>query len=197
VLEEHAGDIGKCYPETQPEQLGLELYVERDGTVVKAAMRQSPLHGFGDVESCVLEGVHKWSFDSAAASTHVWYSLRFEPTGVKATVLETGTWGSLDKELIHQVIRKNLGGVQGCYARDLVKRPELAGRTTVQITISRGGRVRDARVLTSTLGSVPVEECVTSIIRSWSFPEPQGGGDVIVSYPFLFRRTAQGDAVAE
>ena len=31
-----------------------------------------------------------------------------------------------------------------------------------------------------------LDRCVTRAVRRWSFPRPEGGGSVLVSYPFVF-----------
>jgi hypothetical protein len=37
------------------------------------------------------------------------------------------------------------------------------------------------------MGDRDVEGCLTDRIRRWIFPEPKGGGIVIVKYPFVFK----------
>jgi hypothetical protein len=32
----------------------------------------------------------------------------------------------------------------------------------------------------------PIEQCVTRIIQRLKFPSPKGGGQVVVTYPFVF-----------
>jgi hypothetical protein len=32
-----------------------------------------------------------------------------------------------------------------------------------------------------------VEQCIAQAVRRWEFPKPQGGGIVIVSYPFVLK----------
>jgi hypothetical protein len=38
-----------------------------------------------------------------------------------------------------------------------------------------------------------VEGCIVRQIRRWRFPEPAGGGVVVVDYPFIFRSSASAD----
>jgi hypothetical protein len=37
----------------------------------------------------------------------------------------------------------------------------------------------------SSLGNRSVETCIAGAVRRWSFPAPDGGGIVIVNYPFM------------
>jgi hypothetical protein len=43
--------------------------------------------------------------------------------------------------------------------------------------------------LHTSLSNANVEECVLRGIRRIRFPRPHGGGEVIVTYPFLFTTT--------
>jgi len=94
--------------------------------------------------------------------------------------------GSLDKEDIRRVIRHHLAEVRSCYERELVKDSSLVGRISVQFTIAFTGDVLESLLQSSTMGNPHVEECVVRAVRQWKFPKPQGGGIVIVSYPFNF-----------
>ena len=44
-----------------------------------------------------------------------------------------------------------------------------------------------AMINSSTLENRGVERCITDKIRRWSFPEPKGGGIVLVEHPFVFK----------
>lgn len=100
--------------------------------------------------------------------------------------------GGLDRDLIADVINRNMGQFRFCYEQGLQGEPSLAGRVAIRFTIGGNGSVRTAGVENSTLNSSMVEQCVVNRMRSLKFPLPQGGVDVKVSYPFMFRRTGQG-----
>ena len=95
--------------------------------------------------------------------------------------------GSLDKELIRRVVRTHLGDVKACFDKALARRPELAGRVMVELVISPTGAVHHADVKESTLADQPVEDCIVSATKTWQFPSPDGGGVVVVSYPFVLK----------
>jgi hypothetical protein len=57
----------------------------------------------------------------------------------------------------------------------------------VKFVIGKTGSVSKASTKTSTLGSKAVEGCINSRFMRFKFPEPKGGGIVIVSYPFIFQ----------
>ena len=56
----------------------------------------------------------------------------------------------------------------------------------MQFVIAQGGRVASASVAQSSTDSSQLDNCVISAIKRWHFPSPRGGGDVSVTYPFVF-----------
>lgn len=94
--------------------------------------------------------------------------------------------GSLDKKIIRRVVSQHRREVRYCYEKELLKESDLAGRITVKFTISGNGDVIAAMVTKSTMHNRDVESCISSKIRRWVFPEPKGGGIVVVKYPFHF-----------
>ena len=101
--------------------------------------------------------------------------------------------GSLDKEIIRRIIRRHINEVKYCYEAELTKQAGLAGRVSVQFTIAGTGQVIASVLQSSTMGNVRVESCVVQAIRRWEFPKPNGGGIVIVSYPFAFTAGGGGE----
>jgi pSer/pThr/pTyr-binding forkhead associated (FHA) protein len=97
--------------------------------------------------------------------------------------------GSLDKELIRRVIRAHANEIRYCYELELTKNPGLWGKVSVNFVISPTGSVQSAKVKETTLNNQNVENCIISKIKGWKFPEPKGGGIVIVTYPFILKRT--------
>jgi hypothetical protein len=97
--------------------------------------------------------------------------------------------GSLSMEIIRRVIHSHRDQIKYCYSQELTRNPNLAGKVSIKFTISPKGFVQQASVSGTTLRNASVERCITDKIRTWKFPEPKGGGIVIVNYPFIF--TAQ------
>lgn len=100
--------------------------------------------------------------------------------------------GGLDRDLIADVVNRNMGQVRFCYEQGLQGDPALAGRVAIAWTIGASGQVKMANVESTTLNSKLVEECIVMRLRSWKFPLPSGGVDVKVSFPFVLRRAGQG-----
>src|SRR5712671_870711 len=99
--------------------------------------------------------------------------------------------GGLSRDVINRIIQRHYNEVKYCYEKELTKDPALYGKVTVLFVIDGAGRVGDALVQQSTMGSEPVESCIVTHVRRWAFPAPQGGGTVQVTYPYLFKSSAQ------
>jgi TonB family protein len=104
---------------------------------------------------------------------------------LRAGIIETQ--GSLSKEVIRRVIQRRLNEVRFCYEENLRNLPELAGRVEVKFVISPAGAVQAASIAKSTLlgDDARTAQCINQAVKRWSFPAPEGGGVVIVQYPFL------------
>lgn len=92
--------------------------------------------------------------------------------------------GALDKEIVRRIVRQHLNEVRYCYEQALARKPTLAGRVVAQFTIAPTGKVLVSALQSSTLGEPAVESCVIDATKRWLYPAPEGGGLVMVSYPF-------------
>lgn len=99
--------------------------------------------------------------------------------------------GSLDKELIRQVIHRNRGQIRFCYESQLNRFPKLAGKVAVKFIINADGTVASSQVAQSTANNAELESCVAGRVRTWQFPKPKGGGMVVVTYPFIFKQSGE------
>jgi len=94
--------------------------------------------------------------------------------------------GSLAKERVDEVIRDNLARIKACYQQGQARDATLKGKVVVKFVIAKTGAVSSAAIKTSTMGDPETEQCLVDVLLGLQFPEPSGGGIVIVSYPFLF-----------
>ncbi|MCX7808562.1 MAG: TonB family protein, partial [Deltaproteobacteria bacterium] len=101
--------------------------------------------------------------------------------------------GSLSAEVIRRIIRRHINEVRFCYEQELHTRPDLAGRVAVQFLISPTGSVANAQVASTSLNNERVENCIVQAVRRWTFPAPDGGGAVLVTYPFLLEAAGGGE----
>jgi hypothetical protein len=60
---------------------------------------------------------------------------------------------------------------------------------SVKFIISATGQVQTAMVADSSLGNSKAEQCISSAVARWTFPAPDGGGIVVVTYPFVLSQS--------
>ncbi len=94
--------------------------------------------------------------------------------------------GSLSREEIERVLRRVKNQIKHCYDKEVAKDPNLAGKVVMQWVITGTGSVTSAKAAQNTLGNAAVGACVTRVIARLRFPKPRGGGQVLVTYPYVF-----------
>ncbi|MBK6577363.1 MAG: TonB family protein [Sandaracinaceae bacterium] len=97
----------------------------------------------------------------------------------------TVSTSALSADAIRRVVRRRLGEVRHCYEQGLISQPDISGTVSVRFVIGPTGSVSAATVAGSSLGAARVDSCVASAVRRWTFPAPEGGGMVAVTYPFM------------
>ena len=95
--------------------------------------------------------------------------------------------GGLSKEVIAKIIRSHQSEIKYCYEVELQKNPSLFGKVAVLFIIDAAGAVSQADVSETSLGNANTEQCMLSRIRRWKFPEPEVGGLVTVTFPWIFK----------
>jgi outer membrane biosynthesis protein TonB len=100
---------------------------------------------------------------------------------------ETVIEGGLDRDVIAEVIKRNLGQIRYCYERQLSSDAKLYGKVMVNFSIGADGLVSAAQVGNTTMRNAMVEGCIVRRVAGFKFPLPKGGTTVKVSYPFLFK----------
>lgn len=105
---------------------------------------------------------------------------------VTRVVSQVKVEGSLDRASVHRVINAATHKIQGCYERRLVQVGGLSGRLVLDWTVALDGSVKGTRVRADTAGDAELAACVTGVVSGLQFEQPKGG-EVTISYPFLFR----------
>ena len=111
------------------------------------------------------------------------------------------SFGTLPKEYIRATVQEQVVPlVRECYENLLEREPELSGRMVLQFTImgdeSVGGIVDEMDFgVDSEISDLDFRECVSETMMSTVFDPPEGGGKVVVTYPFIF--AADDEAVEE
>ncbi|WP_242395885.1 adventurous gliding motility protein GltG [Anaeromyxobacter oryzisoli] len=97
--------------------------------------------------------------------------------------------GSIDRELVRKVIQDHAAQIRYCYEQQLAINPRLAGKVSIKWIINADGSATLPEVDrgSTTLEDSKVHECMMSRITSWQFPKPKGGGQAIITYPWILR----------
>ncbi len=94
----------------------------------------------------------------------------------------------LTRSEVFDVINRHMNEVRYCYETAFLRRPDLEGKLMVNFTIGSRGSVTVSSVKVSTLPDDRLGHCVLERLGKWQFPQPKGGVNVAVTYPFIFRR---------
>jgi len=95
--------------------------------------------------------------------------------------------GGLSKDVIARVIRSHQHEIKYCYEVELQKNPSLSGKVAVMFTIDATGAVSENKISDTSLHNGTTEQCMLARIQRWRFPEPEGGGEVNVTFPWFFK----------
>ena len=74
---------------------------------------------------------------------------------------------SRDPDQVSEVINRHNSSIQYCYQRELKQNPDLRGKLVVRFTVTPAGKVKDVKIISSTLNSSSVERCVITRIKRW------------------------------
>jgi hypothetical protein len=91
--------------------------------------------------------------------------------------------GSLSKDVISSVVRRQYGRIRACYERALLANPALTATVTTRFVIDRSGKVTTA---SASGADARISACVGAVFRGLRFPAPNGGGVVSAVYPIRF-----------
>jgi TonB family protein len=91
--------------------------------------------------------------------------------------------GTLSKEVIRRVINRNINAVRLCL--EPVLEHNGIANVHVQFTIGPKGDVQEATVLSSKTNDAKADACVLEAFKKMTFPPPEGGGIVTVTYPVI------------
>jgi TonB family protein len=91
-----------------------------------------------------------------------------------------------DRDLVLKVVKRHQNEIRFCYESELNKAPNLSGKVTVAWTIGATGAVETAQIAESGLANEQVESCIVQRVKRWTFPQPEGGQEVAITFPWVF-----------
>ncbi len=99
---------------------------------------------------------------------------------------DVALFGALGNDAIEEGIRARMDLVAQCYVVGLAEAPGLAGEVAVAFTVLPDGRVHAPEIKRTQLWNPTVEACILRQVATATFPPPDGGAIVRVTYPFTF-----------
>ena len=108
---------------------------------------------------------------------------------VRAPAIRTGSAmirGSLSADTVRRRIRMHSAQFRHAYENQLRSSPGLSGRIVVRVVIGPTGQVLSAEVTSSSMDNEELHQAILGIFRRMTFPDVEGGGTVVVSYPLVF-----------
>jgi hypothetical protein len=82
-------------------------------------------------------------------------------------------------------VRARAASLRACYETQLMNKPDLAGKLTVQWTITGEGGVSGQKLVGDTLSNTSVSDCVLRAISHVRFAKPEAG-ICVIQWPFVF-----------
>jgi Ca-activated chloride channel family protein len=104
----------------------------------------------------------------------------------KVRTAKAKVYGSIDKDVIRRVVKAHINDTRRCYNDQLVRNPNITGKMTLSFTIGSDGKVIKVELVGDGVGDQQFQTCMEKALLRWTFPAPAGGGEVSVSYPFVF-----------
>ncbi len=93
--------------------------------------------------------------------------------------------GGCDKGNIAKNVRRRASALRACYEMQLLSKPNLKGKVTVQWTIKQDGKVANPKVVTNSIKNAKVTDCVMRTIKRIRFKKPEAG-ICVIQWPFVF-----------
>ena len=97
----------------------------------------------------------------------------------------------LERSVIMQEIRRATPRIRACYEVGLQAKANLGGKLSVAFKIGPDGHVVESSAQEDSLDHEKTTRCILEVVNRMEFPPPTGGGNVNVTYPWIFK--AAGD----
>lgn len=161
---------------------GGELLAGLGRGLHKTTVGNSGVAGLGGIGTKGAGGGAGGYGDTAYGGGAGGQTLSTMPMGQDAVIDE-----GLDRAQIQATIMRYLSQVRACYEEGLKRNQAMIGQVTMAFEVGGQGNLNYSKVQRSSLNDRPVEDCIQMKMMNWKFPQPRGGVNVKVSYPFMLR----------
>lgn len=146
--------------------------------------KNSKISGFGGNDNAGVRGPATAGYSNGVKGV---MSAGGGGDGISLGTGEAEVEEGLTKEEVGRVIHAHMKEVRYCYESSMVRASKVDGRVVLDFTINGKGIVAKAKVSNSSLPDPALGECIQRRLRTWQFPNPKGGVNVDVAYPFIFK----------
>ncbi|HEU4579058.1 MAG TPA: hypothetical protein VFS67_12430 [Polyangiaceae bacterium] len=109
------------------------------------------------------------------------------PPPARASVAASAELGGLDERAAEQSFRDSLEGLQSCIQQGVERLEFIGGSIEFAVKVDSSHRAAEVWAAESTLGERGTEKCMFDVLRSVSWPSPQGGAFGIARNSFDFK----------
>ncbi len=207
-------------PFSAPGKETFELHVDAQGRVANAVTVRSEFPGDA-VGSCVRRKLRRMRFpatgpadvtgladgtavtggaEPSASPSRIRvqfaFSQRTAPRRARVRPGPAGVRGNLSADVIRRVVWRHRNELRHCYELSLEDTPDARGRLVLRFMVSATGHVANAAAAPADDANLPADiaRCFGGAARRWAFPQPDGGGVVMVTYPFVLSPPISPDA---
>ena len=174
TVDSHLSEIKGCMKQhgSATGKLVVKFGILPTGKTVDAAPEHKSSNAA--LDACIAALFLKWEFPKPRGGVNmgVVYPFVFSKPA------------TLDDKQVVDTLHAHQPDVKACYDQALKAKPGLAGKLEVTFTVAPSGQVAASKILSSTLGSPPLEACILAKTKTWQFPKPTGDGNFNFTFPF-------------
>jgi TonB family protein len=189
TVDGHLGDVKACMRDhgSATGKLVVEFSISPDGKVNEPKPKERSSNAA--LDRCIASAFTKWTFPKPRGGVLMGVDYPFVFSAPKPPAQ-----GKLDQAVIVKTVHDHQPDIKTCYDEAAKAKPGIAGTIKVAFVIAPSGKVSEAKVDNSTTEFGPLDQCVVGKLKSWTFPKPEGNGEVAIMYPFIFEDPTGGKA---
>ena len=113
------------------------------------------------------------------------------PVVSKLSVEVDQSGGNIDRGALERLITSRSGELRDCYEVALARKPGIAGKVVISLSILKTGRASNVAVDDSSINDSGFRRCLIRKVNAWSYPQPSKKTGMIL-LPFVFSPASRG-----
>jgi hypothetical protein len=188
TVDSHLDDVKACMRDhgSATGKLVVEFGVTPEGKVNDPKPKERSSNAA--LDRCIANAFGRWTFPKPRGGVLMGVDYPFMFAAPKPPAQ-----GKLDQAVVVKTVHDHQPDIKTCYDEAVKAKPGLAGTVKVAFVIAPTGKVSEAKVDNSTTKWGPLDQCLVGKLKSWTFPKPEGNGEVAIMYPFIFEDPKAAD----